>query len=207
MAQAFGVIHVLVAGEPPELPQQPDQGHGDRSCRCVRQRDRGRAEGYRLLPTNKLEPHGLPMTPLTDLTRQLHAVPGVRRYYLVRKQVERQPNKPLLILAFSCNAWWPVRSLRRADAIRKRIIIAALRFPDELLVLNLGECGSRLRMRPHRISDRLPARGAGSGSAPCVTFDIMVAWPLRRWREHLHDLQEEFFLLLLPKRHRHSGSV
>jgi len=109
-----------------------------------------RAERYRLRPTDKFEPHDLPMTLLADLTRQLHAVPGVRQCYLVRKQVERQPNKPLLILAFSCNGWWPARSRKRADAIRKRII-AALQFPGELLVLNLEECGWRLRMRIRRV--------------------------------------------------------
>lgn len=92
------------------------------------------AERGEILLRDKFDRHGLSEEVLEDLRRQLRAIGGVRKAYLVRKRVHHFPERPLYVLGFVATPWWGLHRRRRVQAIQERIA-QEVSFPGETLVL------------------------------------------------------------------------
>lgn len=111
--------------------------------------NQAREERVELLIKDQLEQHGLAEDVIADLRRQLQAIPGLRKAYLVRKRVKHLPHRPLFVLGHVVRPWWGVHNKRRAAEVQQGTL-ANVSFPGEAIVVNVeGEnyqFGRKLRM-------------------------------------------------------------
>lgn len=97
--------------------------------------------------SDKLERHGLPDEAVADLRRQLQALGGVKRAWLVRKQLKHLPEHPCYVLGYTTAIpWWRMRSDKRAAEIQQRIL-DSVAFPGETLVFNAEGDNRRFRRK------------------------------------------------------------
>lgn len=81
-------------------------------------------------------PHGLPAEVLAALRRELAAVPGLRRAWLMRKQVRHQPDRPCYVLGYSATGWLESTRKRKRDAVLQRLR-DTVSFPGETLLVGV----------------------------------------------------------------------
>ena len=95
-----------------------------------------RAERDSLTLKDKLLLHELDDEQLDALREALHQIPGLRKAYLVRKQLQHRPEQPLFILGFCVTPWWKLHRNKRAMQAQQQIL-DQVRMPGETLVVNL----------------------------------------------------------------------
>lgn len=86
--------------------------------------------------TDKFEPHGLADAPLDDLRQQLQAIPGLRKAYLVRKQVQHLAHRPCYVLGYRVKKWWQLHSKAKVAEVLQQIQ-ASVNFPGETMIINV----------------------------------------------------------------------
>ena len=80
--------------------------------------------------------HGLADAALDNLCQQLQAVPGLRKAYLVRKQVKHLAHRPFYVFGYRVQGWWQLHNKAMvADALRQ--IQASVIFPGETMIINV----------------------------------------------------------------------
>lgn len=91
-------------------------------------------ERDQILTTDKYERHGLNEEAVAALREQLKAIPGLRKVYLVRKQMKHYPERPLYVLGFT------VRFALRAKKLREEVqqrIVDDVEFPGQALIISV----------------------------------------------------------------------
>lgn len=91
-------------------------------------------ERSQVLLGDKYERHGLGAEVIEALRSQLRAIPGLRKVYLVRKQVRHYPERAFYALGFT------VRFALRAKRLRAEVqqrILDAVEFPGETMILSV----------------------------------------------------------------------
>ncbi|MDL1859783.1 hypothetical protein FBR04_01970 [Betaproteobacteria bacterium PRO7] len=97
------------------------------------------------------EPHGLSDEQLESLRKQLAAVPGVRKAWLVRKRVQHLPERPHLVLGFTTTPWWAFTTAKRMRATQDRIIERVV-FPLSTAVLCVEGGNARIGKRMRKVA-------------------------------------------------------
>jgi Zn-dependent protease with chaperone function len=86
--------------------------------------------------TDSFGAHGMSADALAELCRQLRQIPGLRRAYLVKKEVKYLPQQANYVLGFSVSGRFQFHSSKRASAAHEQI--AALSgFPGVTMVINI----------------------------------------------------------------------
>jgi hypothetical protein len=93
-------------------------------------------ERSRITLNDKFEPHGLDDVTLDALRRELLAVPGLCRAWLVKKQVRHLMHRPLYVLGFKVTSWYQLHRKHRTQEVLRKIQ-AMVQFPGEMLILNV----------------------------------------------------------------------
>ncbi len=81
-------------------------------------------------------PHDVPAKELDDLCQELRQIPGLRRVYLVQKQVKYLPQQASYLLGFSITSFFQWHSAKRASEIQNQIVTLRS-FPGSGLVINV----------------------------------------------------------------------
>lgn len=86
-------------------------------------------ERSEVLVSDKFEPHQLDDETVARVREQLRQVPGLRKAYLVRKQVKRFAEQPCYLLGYSTTPWYKWSSSARTkaalDAIQQHVELPA----------------------------------------------------------------------------------
>lgn len=95
---------------------------------------------------DELHGHGLPDAALGALRRQLQAIPGLRRAYLVRKLAPAAGNMPLYVLAYKIGGAFRLHGERRASEILEQIQ-RKVTYPEQTVFVNLDGANRRFAMK------------------------------------------------------------
>jgi Zn-dependent protease with chaperone function len=93
-------------------------------------------ERNRIFLRDIFEPHGLSDDALAELRNQLQAVPGLRKAYLMKKQVKHLPHLPCYVFGYRVTSFFQLHSKRRAQEVLQHIQ-QSMRFPGETMIINV----------------------------------------------------------------------
>ncbi len=106
------------------------------------------AERSHIAAQDTFEPHGLADAQVAALRKQLAAVAGVRKAWLVRKRVQHLPERPHLVLGFTTTRWWSLASAKRTRETQQRIADGvAFPVPAGVICVEGGNAGIGKKMR------------------------------------------------------------
>ena len=94
--------------------------------------------------------HDLSHETVSELTRQLMSLAGLRRVYLVRKLTRHCENVPLYVLGFRTRAAWSLSNSARSSATLEQIR-RDVKFPGETLVVSLDNSNSQFESKLRRL--------------------------------------------------------
>jgi Zn-dependent protease with chaperone function len=96
---------------------------------------------------DNFKPHHLPDSELAKLSQQLAVYPEITEAYLVQKEVEYLPTKPLYVLAIRHDStWWKIESSYRAQNLCDQVA-AEMTFPGATYVLILDNLNKKIERK------------------------------------------------------------
>lgn len=93
-------------------------------------------ERSQVLIKDRFTPHELAAETLAELQDQLASLPGVRKAYLVKKEVEHFPQRPCYVFGFSVGRWFQWDNPRHTRDVLVKIQ-SSVRFPGNTLIVNV----------------------------------------------------------------------